>query len=43
MSITFREFVEILEGKKKDLKRLKSAFMAGQQQAEPKVVNIPAG
>ena len=43
MSITFREFVEILEGKKKDRKRLKSAFMAGQQQAEPKVVNIPAG
>jgi hypothetical protein len=43
MSITFREFVEILEGKKKDLKRLKSAFMAGQQQAEPKIVNIPAG
>lgn len=40
MSITFREFVEILEGKKKDLK---SAFMAGQQQAEPKIVNIPAG
>jgi hypothetical protein len=43
MSITFREFVEIVEGKKKDRKRLKSAFMAGQQQAEPKVVNIPAG
>ena len=43
MSITFREFVEILEGKKKDLKRLESAFMAGQQQAEPKIVNIPAG
>jgi len=43
MSITFREFVELVEGKKKDLKRLKSAFMIGQQQAEPKVVNIPAG
>ena len=43
MSITFREFVELAEGKKKDLKRLESAFMAGQQQAEPKIVNIPAG
>ena len=30
MSITFREFVELIEGKKKDLKRLNSAYMAGQ-------------
>jgi len=43
MSITFREFVEIVEGKKKDRKRLKSAYLAGREQAEPKVVNIPAG
>jgi hypothetical protein len=40
---TFREFVELAEGKKKDIKRLKSAYLAGQQQAEPKIVNIPAG
>jgi hypothetical protein len=43
MSITFREFVEILEGKKKDLKRLKSAYMVGQELAPPQVMNIPAG
>ena len=43
MSITFREFVEILEGKKKDLKRIKSAYMAGQELAPPQVMNIPAG
>lgn len=40
---TFREFIEIVEGKKKDIERLKSAYMAGQQQSQPKVVNIPAG
>ena len=45
MSITFREFVEILEGKKKKAKieKLKIAYLAGREQAEPKVVNIPAG
>ena len=36
---TFREFVELAEGKKKEIKRLKSAYLAGQQQAEPKIVN----
>jgi hypothetical protein len=40
---TFREFIELAEGKKKDIKRLKSAYLAGQQQAAPKIVNIPAG
>jgi cysteinyl-tRNA synthetase len=43
MSITFREFVELIEGKKKDLKRLKSAYMAGQELAPRQSVNIPAG
>ena len=43
MSITFREFVELIEGKKKDLKRLKSAYMAGQELAPRQAVNIPAG
>lgn len=43
MSITFREFVELIEGKKKDLKRLKNAFMAGQELQPSPVLNIPAG
>jgi hypothetical protein len=43
MSITFREFVELIEGKKKDLKRLKSAYMAGQELQPSPVLNIPAG
>ena len=43
MSITFREFVELVEGKKKDLKRLKSAYMAGQELQPSPVLNIPAG
>jgi hypothetical protein len=43
MQITFREFVELAEGKKKDIKRLKSAYLAGQQQAQPRIVDIPAG
>lgn len=43
MSITFREFVELIEGKKKDIKRLKSAYMTGQELAPPQVMNIPAG
>jgi SMC interacting uncharacterized protein involved in chromosome segregation len=45
MSITFREFVELVEGKKKKekIERLKSAYMAGQEQAPRQAVNIPAG
>ena len=43
MSITFREFVELAEGKKKDLKRLKSVYMAGQELQPSPVLNIPAG
>lgn len=43
MSITFKEFVELIEGKKKDLKRLKNAFMAGQELQPSPVLNIPAG
>lgn len=39
MSITFREFVEIVEGKKKELKRLKSAYMAGQELSPRQAVN----
>jgi hypothetical protein len=40
MSITFREFVELIEGKKKkEIKRLKSAYLAGQEQATRQVVN----
>jgi hypothetical protein len=40
---TFEEFMFIVEGKKKDIKRLKSAYMAGQQQSTPQIVDIPAG
>lgn len=43
MSITFKEFVELIEGKKKDLKRLKNAFMTGQELQPSPVLNIPAG
>jgi hypothetical protein len=40
MSITFREFVELAEGKKKkEIKRLKSAYLAGQEQAPRQIVN----
>ena len=40
MSITFREFVELVEGKKKkEIKRLKSAYLAGQEQAPRQIVN----
>lgn len=43
MSITFKEFVELIEGKKKDLESLKNAFMAGQELQPSPVLNIPAG
>ena len=40
MSITFREFVELVEGtKKKEIKILKSAYLAGQEQAPRQIVN----
>ena len=42
MSITFREFVELVEGKKKKKKKLealKSAYLAGREQATPQIVN----
>jgi hypothetical protein len=40
MSITFREFVELIEGKKKkEIKRLKSAYLVGQEQAPRQIVN----
>ena len=40
MSITFREFVELAEGKKKkEIKRLKNAYLAGQEQAPRQIVN----
>jgi hypothetical protein len=40
MSITFGEFVELAEGKKKkEIKRLKSAYLAGQEQAPRQIVN----
>lgn len=41
MSITFREFVELAEGKKKEAKieRLKSAYLAGKEQAPRQVVD----
>ena len=42
MSITFREFVELVEGKKKEKKKLeglKSAYLAGREQATPQIVN----
>ena len=40
MSITFREFVELVEGKKKEIKRLKSAYLAGREQAPRQAVNL---
>lgn len=41
MSITFREFVELAEGKKKreKIERLKNAYLAGREQAPRKVVD----
>ena len=40
MSITFGEFIELAEGKKKkEIKRLKSAYLAGQEQAPRQIVN----
>ena len=41
MSITFREFVELAEGKKKEAKieRLKSAYLAGREQAPRQIQN----
>ena len=40
MSITFEQFIELVEGKKKkEIKRLKSAYLAGQEQATRQVVN----
>ncbi len=36
---TFREFLELAEGKKKEIKRLKSAYIAGREQAAPQIVN----
>jgi hypothetical protein len=41
MSITFREFVELAEGKKKreKIERLKNAYLAGREQAPRKIVN----
>ena len=45
MSITFREFVELAEGKKKEAKieRLKSAYLIGRQQSTPKIVDYGGG
>ena len=45
MSITFREFVELAEGKKKKekIKELENAYLAGREQAPRQAVNIPAG
>jgi hypothetical protein len=39
MSITFREFVELAEGKKKreKIERLKNAYLAGREQAPDKL------
>ena len=40
MSITFGEFVELAEGKKKkEIKRLKNAYLAGQEQAHRQIKN----
>jgi hypothetical protein len=41
MSITFREFVELIEGKKKKAKieELKSAYLAGREQAPRQIQN----
>jgi len=41
--ISFNQFLTLIEGKKKQIQRLKSAYMAGREQAEPKIVDIPAG
>jgi len=39
MSITFREFVELVEGKKKERKRIEGAYLAGREQASRQIVN----
>ena len=48
MSITFGQFKELAEGKKKKEKKekiegLKNAYLAGQELAPRQAVNIPAG
>lgn len=38
--ITFREFLDLVEGKKKEeIKRLAHAYLAGRQQSTPQVVD----
>ena len=37
--ITFNQFLTLIEGKKKEIKRLKSAYLAGREQATPQIVN----
>ena len=40
MSITFEQFIELAEGKKKkEIKRLKNAYLAGQEQAHRQIKN----
>jgi hypothetical protein len=36
---TFKEFLELVEGKKKEIKKLKSAYLAGQELAPRQIVN----
>jgi hypothetical protein len=45
MSITFGQFIELAEGKKKKekIEGLKNAYLAGREQATRQAVNIPAG
>lgn len=37
--ISFNQFLTLIEGKKKEIKRLKSAYLVGRQQSTPKIVD----
>ena len=41
--ISFNQFLTLIEGKKKEIKRLKSAYLIGRQQSTPKIVDYGGG
>ena len=41
--ISFNQFLTLIEGKKKEIKRLKSAYLVGREQSTPKIVDYGGG
>jgi hypothetical protein len=41
--ITFNQFLTLIEGKKKEIKTLKSAYLLGREQSTPKIVDYGGG